>query len=64
MATKSQTGKKPPQVPGGAPTSSENPAAEGEATVKAGSELPDQSKIDPTKISRAVLTKQGWVCPA
>lgn len=27
-------------------------------------ELPDQDDIDPTKIKRSVLTKQGWVCPA
>lgn len=27
-------------------------------------ELPDQSEVDATKITRAVLTKQGWVCPA
>jgi hypothetical protein len=25
--------------------------------------LPDQKDVDATKISRAVLTKQGWVCP-
>lgn len=25
--------------------------------------LPDQKDIDSTKIKRAVLTKQGWVCP-
>lgn len=26
--------------------------------------LPDQSEVDATKLSRAVLTKQGWVVPA
>ncbi len=26
-------------------------------------ELPDQSEIDPGKIKRAVLSRQGWVCP-
>lgn len=26
-------------------------------------ELPDQSEVDASKLSRAVLTKQGWVCP-
>lgn len=26
--------------------------------------LPDQSEIDPYKIRRAVLSRQGWVCPA
>lgn len=26
--------------------------------------LPDQSEIDPYKITRAVKTRQGWVCPA
>lgn len=25
--------------------------------------LPDQSEIDPRKIDRAVLSRQGWVCP-
>lgn len=25
--------------------------------------LPDQADIDPAKISRAVLSKDGWVCP-
>lgn len=25
--------------------------------------LPDQTEIDPKKIERAVLTKQGYVCP-
>jgi len=25
--------------------------------------LPDQSEVDPDKIERAVLTKQGYVCP-
>ena len=28
------------------------------------SDLPDVSDIDPKTIKRAVLTKQGWVCPA
>jgi hypothetical protein len=77
MATKSQTAKKTPQVPG-APTPDTSaaagsaPAADGaaekttkvKAATKAPGELPDESDIDPTKISRAVLTKQGWVCPA
>lgn len=27
-------------------------------------ELPDQDEIDPSMISEAVLTKQGWVCPS
>lgn len=26
--------------------------------------LPDQDSVDPTKIERPVLTKQGWVVPA
>lgn len=26
-------------------------------------DLPDQAEIDPATIKRAVLTKQGWVCP-
>lgn len=25
--------------------------------------LPSQSEVDPDKISRAVLTVDGWVCP-
>jgi hypothetical protein len=31
--------------------------------VAAHSALPDQSEVDPAKIERAVLTKQGWVIP-
>jgi hypothetical protein len=26
-------------------------------------DLPDQKDVDATKLKRAVLTKQGWVCP-
>lgn len=26
--------------------------------------LPDESEVDPYSIRKAVLTKQGWVCPA
>ncbi len=25
--------------------------------------LPDMADVDPDKIARATLTKQGWVCP-
>lgn len=28
-----------------------------------GQDLPDQKDVDIAKIKRAVLTKQGWVCP-
>ena len=38
----------------------ERPAHEAEA--KPG--LPDAADIDPTKLRRAVMTRQGWVCPA
>jgi hypothetical protein len=31
--------------------------------VAAHAALPDQSEVDPAKIERAVLTKQGWVIP-
>ena len=44
--------KKPVQVPG---EQAEAPEAGG---------LPDIADIDPTKITRSVLTKQGWICPA
>ena len=27
------------------------------------SELPDATDIDPKTLTRAVLTRQGWVCP-
>lgn len=30
---------------------------------KPAAELPDQKDIDPAKIDRAVMTKDGWVCP-
>lgn len=60
--------KKPVQVPGATPeqapdAAAEQPKATPEQAPKAGG-LPDIADIDPTKISRSVLTKQGWVCPA
>lgn len=37
--------------------------AKAKPEAKAPGELPDQSEIDPTKIDRAVMSKQGWVVP-
>lgn len=34
-----------------------------EGVQRASGELPDAADIDPATISRAVLTRQGWVCP-
>lgn len=57
--------KKPTQVPG-APAESTPQDSEQQAapTGADGKELPNADDIDPTNISRSVLTKQGWVCPA
>lgn len=66
--------KKAVQVPGEPAAKAETTAAETQeqnqdapeveqASVTSASDLPDASDIDPKKISRAVLTKQGWVCP-
>jgi hypothetical protein len=51
-----------PQVPGetAEPEPTKAKAAKPEPT-KAG--LPDASDIDPKKITRATLSKQGWVIP-
>lgn len=56
------------QTPGG------TPPAEAESTVSQpdeqaaapaeANELPRAADIDPTKIRRAVMTRDGWVCPA
>ena len=60
--------KKPVQVPGDQPSEAPEVAAQQpeaaptEAPEVAG--LPDISTIDPTKITRSVLTRQGWICPA
>lgn len=61
-----------PQVPGEAPEPVQEPEAKPEpkAKTKAKPEadkptgLPDASTVNPEKISRAVLTRQGWVVPA
>lgn len=53
-----------PQMPGG----NAEPKAPKRADVAKNAEpkapgLPDADSIDPTKITRAVLTKDGYVCP-
>lgn len=64
-----------PQVPGESPATAAQADAgaqeqasqqteQAQATADTDGGLPDQSDIDPTKIRRSVLTKQGWVCPA
>jgi hypothetical protein len=59
-----------PRVPGEqtaapAPAASTDTAAAKAvaAPVSQGNELPDQDDIDRTKITRPVLSKQGWVLP-
>lgn len=49
-----------------APAAAPQPEQQPEVTQVPGQpgELPDQSEIDPTKITRTVLTKQGYICPA
>lgn len=63
-----RTTKQAPQVPGDAPQ--EEPTevlpgceVEGEPAAPVAA-LPDQSEIDTNTITRAVMTKQGWVVPA
>lgn len=53
------------QTPGEAPADSQ-PTEVTQAAAPAPAEpsgLPDAADIDPAKLKRAVLTKQGWVCP-
>lgn len=53
------------QTPGEAPTEDADTTVIDAPTPSAAEQaLPDQSEIDPRKIRRAVLTRQGWVCPA
>ena len=57
-----------PQVPGDAPVEQVEAAPEAKTkgkTAKAipSGGLPEASSIDAKQITRAVLTKQGWVCP-
>jgi len=65
MSEKSLT----PQVPGEESQASTDVQEAEAAPAKAGKKaavvtgLPDASSVDAKKIARAVLTKQGWVCP-
>ena len=53
------------QTPGEAPTDDADTTVADEPTPsEAEQALPDQSEVDPRRIRRAVLTKQGWVCPS
>lgn len=58
-----------PQVPGQAPSEDVNAAPEavnaepGVASKPADGGLPSQDEIDRTKITRPVLTRDGWVLP-
>jgi hypothetical protein len=42
----------------------ESRAAPPPGVAEAKAKLPDQDDIDPSKIDRAVLSKQGWVLPS
>lgn len=53
-----------PVVASAAPAPALGPAKQAMPANRSTSELPDQSEIDPYSIKRAVLSKQGWVCPA
>lgn len=48
------------------PTTTETaPAADAAPEApQASGELPDQSEIDPAKIERPVMSKQGWIVPS
>ncbi|MDX1496956.1 MAG: hypothetical protein R3352_05325 [Salinisphaeraceae bacterium] len=56
-----------PQTPGQNPKAEQQPpqapAEPPQARKRDPDELPDQSEINPDTIERAVLSKQGWVCP-
>ena len=53
------------KTPGSAPEADtpQEPVQAAEAAEQAPSSLPKAEDIDPTQISRAVLTASGWVCP-
>lgn len=51
-----------PQIPGAEPQSQEAEQVQEQASEVDG--LPSAADIDPTTISRPVLCKEGWVCPA
>jgi hypothetical protein len=51
------------KTPGEAPQAEEQPPVV-KAVEPSPSGLPRLEDIDPTKISRSVLTTGGWVCPA
>jgi hypothetical protein len=60
--------KRTPQIPGAAPADAEQQPDEALAATPQDepvqSALPRACDIDATKISRSVLTQDGWVCPA
>jgi hypothetical protein len=53
------------KTPGTAPEADKplEPVQAVESAAQEPSGLPKAEDIDPTKISRAVLTTSGWVCP-
>lgn len=51
--------RKAPQLPGDTPVEEEAKAVEVEP-----SGLPRAADIDPTTLTKSVLTADGWVCPA
>ena len=57
-----------PQVPGEAPAVESAPEVpetpEAVASPAKPEGLPDASTIDPDKIQRAVLSRQGWIVPS
>ena len=56
--------KKPVQVPGDTPEEETTaPTLDAEQPTAEAGTLPHIDDIDPTTLSRSVLTQQGWVCP-
>lgn len=53
--------RKAPQVPGDAP---EPEQVEDQPAAPEPSGLPRACDIDPTTLTKSVLTADGWVCPA
>lgn len=63
--------RRTPRVPGepaqAVADATDQPTTEAPGTTETASQqsaLPHPASIDPTKIKSAVLTSQGWICPA
>ncbi len=53
------------RIPGEAPQLAvAEAAAPAEVLAQPESDLPDADSIDPSTLRKAVLTRQGWLCPS